>query len=269
MRTAFIAWQSPTTRSWFTVGRLSSRDHRYRFDYTHGAEDAADAGFRPFSAFPDLDVSYESERLFPFFANRLLSPSRREFGDFVQWVSPHESEDDPIALLAGSGGQRMTDSLELFPQPEQRNGWYHLHFFVHGLGHMPTAAARRAEDLRPGERLLILKDVQNPADRNALVLRTEAQREQDYFALGFVPRYLTDDLAPVLEESSARVEVLRVNGPPAPVQFRVLCCARVRPPEGHGLLEGREYLPINEDCRASSESMVLRERRQGDLKGSP
>jgi len=267
MKTLFVAWQSPTERSWFTVGRLRSRGERFRFDYTHGVEAAGEVGFRPFSAFPDLHVSYESERLFPFFANRLLSRSRREYEDFVRWVSPHELEDDPVALLARSGGTRMTDSLELYPQPEQDNGWYHLHFFVHGLSHLPAAAANRAEQLQEGEHLLILKDVQNPQDRNALVLRTEERNEQDFFFMGFVPRYLAQDVAPILEESSARATVVRLNPPPTPIQFRILCCFRIRPPAGHRLFRGREFLPINEDAPSPASrrtrSRVGRSRRSG------
>lgn len=256
MRTLFVAWQSPAERSWFTVGRLCSRDHRYRFEYTWGAIDGQEAGFHPFSAFPDLQVSYESERLFPFFANRLLSRSRREFNDFVRWVSPHEIEDDPIALLARSGGQRMTDSLELFPEPEKQNGWYHLHFFIHGMSHMPGTSANRAEALEPGERLLIMKDVQNPVDENAMVLRTAEHYHQDFFFMGFLPRYLAQDLAPLIEHSPANVEVIRVNPPPAPIQFRVLCCSRFRPPKGHGLFEGREFTPVSQGDQAARRAHI-------------
>lgn len=247
MRTLYVAWQSPTERSWFTVGRLCSRYGRFRFDYTYGAEVAGRAGFRPFSAFPDLYVSYESERLFPFFANRLLSRSRREYHEFVHWVSPHELDDDPVGLLARSGGTRMTDSLELFPEPVRENGRYSLHFFAHGLSHMPAAAASRAERLNEGEGLLLLKDVQNPYDKHALVLRTEDRSDQDFFFMGFVPRYLAQEVSPMLEDSVARVQVIRVNLPPAPVQFRILCRFQIRPPTGQSLLDGEEFLPLNED----------------------
>jgi hypothetical protein len=256
MNTLFVAWRSSTERSWFTVGRLSSHAGRFRFDYTHGTKQASRAGFQAFSAFPDLFVTYESERLFPFFANRLLSRSRREFDDFVRWVSPHDMEEDPIALLARSGGHRKTDSLELFPEPKKVNGWYHLHFFAHGLSHMPVAAGHRAERLQESERLLILKDVQNPFDSNALVLRTEERNDQDFFFMGFVPRYLAKDVSPILEASSAKVRVIRVNPPPAPIQFRVLCCLKMRPPEGSQLFSGEEFIPLNADRRAAYKSAI-------------
>lgn len=257
--TLYVAWQSPIDRSWFTVGRLSSNGDKFRFEYTAGAEEARERGFSPFSAFPDVLVSYESERLFPFFGNRLLSRSRREYSDFVKWVSAHEASYDPVVLLARSGGTRMTDSLALFPKPESdEKGHYHLHFFVHGLSHMPPSAARRAEQFQTGEKLLILKDVQNPVDRRALMLRTEGVYEQDIHFLGFFPRYLAREIAPVLEQTEfAPVQVLRVNPPPAPIQYRVLCCFQIHPPADVRLFEGREFMPLTQ-VRPQSARWTLR-----------
>jgi hypothetical protein len=261
MNTLYVAWQSPIDRSWFTVGKLSSNGDKFRFEYTAGAEEAREKGFSPFSAFPDLLVSYESERLFPFFGNRLLSRSRREYSDFVQWVSGHEPSDDPVVLLARSGGTRMTDSLELFPKPElDEKGDFHLHFFVHGLSHMPVSAASRAERLQPGERLLILKDVQNSIDRRALMLRTEGDREQDIYYLGYFPRYLAREIAPVLEQTEyAPVHVLQVNPPPAPIQYRVLCCFQIHPPAAVRLFEGDEFMPLTQTNRPWGRVQRLRE----------
>jgi hypothetical protein len=244
--TLYVAWQSPKERSWFTVGQLSYALKRYRFRYTKGALLAYSHGFVEFSAFPDLYVTYESDRLFPFFGNRLLSRSRREYADFVRWVSHHESSNDPMALLAGSGGTRMTDSLELFPKPElDQNGHYHVHFFLHGLSHMPASAAVRAEQLEEGERLLIMKDVQNTVDPLALMLRTQGSYEQDIYFVGYFPRYFAREFSPVLEDSKyAPVQVLRVNRPPAPIQFRVMCCFQVKPPADAKLFGGDEFIPL-------------------------
>lgn len=249
----FVAWQSPAQRLWFTVGKLTSADGRFRYNYTRGAALAKDSGFKPFTAFPDLLVSYESERLFPFFKNRLLSRSRREYSDFVRWVSGHEKSHDPIILLARSGGIRMTDSLELFPKPERdERGHFHLHFFAHGLRYMPASAAKRAEELRRGDRLLIMKDFQNPADPQALMLRTEGKYEQDIYFTGYFPRYLAGDVAPYIEDPGwGPVRVLRVNPPPAPIQYRVMCCFEFHPPENARLFEGEEFMEMNSTRQAA------------------
>jgi hypothetical protein len=246
MNELFVAWQSPTDRTWFTVGSLASNAGRYRFEYTRGAELAQSSGFTAFSAFPDLFVSYESDRLFPFFANRLLSPNRPEYSEFVRWVSHHEVIHEPVLLLGQSGGTRMTDTLELFPKPElDDKGHYHLHFFIHGLSHMPGSAAKRAEELVPGERLLIMKDLQNSSDPHALMLRTEGKHDRDIYFLGFFPRYLARDLSPVLDSAKwAPVQVLRVNRAPAPVQYRVKCCFQIHLPAGPRLFTGEEFMPM-------------------------
>jgi hypothetical protein len=71
------------------------------------------------------------------------------------------------------------------------------------------------------------------------------ESDQDVYFVGYVPRYLAQDISPVLEMShNARITVLRVNPPPAPVQFRVLCCFVIQPPAGVQLFEGEEFSPI-------------------------
>lgn len=256
----YVAWQSPTERSWFTVGKLTYGP-RYQFHYTRGAMAAQESGFEPFSAFPDLLVSYESERLFPFFGNRLLSRSRSEYRDFVRWVSHHETSDDPIVLLAQSGGTRMTDSLELFPKPQvDEHGHYHIHFFAHGLSHMPASAAKRAEELKEGDSLLVMKDIQNPSDARALMLRTDGQYERDVYFVGYFPRYLAADVSGVIEHTRfAPVRVLRVNPPPAPLQYRVMCCFELHPPDGARLFAGEEFMPMAAPKRPTTRMRKLRQ----------
>src|SRR5947209_6759948 len=116
----FLAWRDPETGSWYPVGRLQNLGDRYEFVYTRGALRAQRAaGFCPFPGFPDIGSAYESEELFPLFANRLLARGRAEYADFIEWMSVSESEADPVVLLARSGGQRATDTLEVFPCPER------------------------------------------------------------------------------------------------------------------------------------------------------
>ena len=252
MTTAFLAWRAPETRGWYTIGRLRVEDDRGRadpaangdgrsafmFEYTGGALDAhREAGFAPLASFPDLHARYVSDELFPLFANRLLPRSRPDYGDYVEWLTVPEGRNDPIALLARSTAHRATDALELYPAPEpEPDGTVVLHFFVHGLRHFPPAAIERAERLRAGESLLLMHDFQNRHDARALMLRTAEHEATDIHALGFCPRYIARDVLDLVARTrdageaagAVRVEVVRVNPPPAPVWFRVLCrlCAR-------------------------------------------
>jgi hypothetical protein len=248
MKKLFLAWQVPVSRRWFTIGRLTSDGRVYRFGYTRGAEEARrEADFKPLIAFPDLSVEYESEELFPLFSNRLLSRSRPEYSDFVKWLNVPEHENDPMGLLARSGGQRVTDTLEVFPCPEPSdNGEFVSHFFLRGLSHMPPASADRAGDLQGGEELLLAHDFQNPRDPRALLLRTAEKRPRDVFLLGYCPRYLLDDTNQLLKcnQNLVRVTVERVNPPPAPIQLRVMCRLVMRWADGHEPFSGSEYQPL-------------------------
>ena len=70
-----------------------------------------------------------------------MRPSRPDYQDYIQWLNIPQHEDEPIAILARSGGRKATDTFELFPCPERNeDGFYHLHFFVHGLRYMPECS---------------------------------------------------------------------------------------------------------------------------------
>ena len=222
MKTLFLAWQDPITRSWFPIGRLTFDQGEYRFVYTYGAIEAqAKCGFQPLLSFPSLNKVYTSVELFPLFSNRLIRRSRPEYQDFVQWLNIPQHEDDPIAILARSGGSKVTDHLEVFPCPEpDENGLYHIHFFVHGLRHLPHYASERINHTKPGELLWLSHEIQNPYDSNALTLNTE-----DHHILGYCPRYLAADALKLLQRDPAlvHVHVERLNPAPTPLQFSLLC----------------------------------------------
>ena len=63
-------------------------------------------------------------------------------------------------------------------------------------------------------------DVQNKVDSRALILRTEELQ-----FVGFCPRYLTHDFFELIAQFPQKVSVMveRVNLPPTPLQFRLLC----------------------------------------------
>jgi len=222
LKTLFLAWQDPTSRTWFPVGRLTHEGGIYYFSYLQGAIEAKEkANFQPLWSFPDIHHGYSSTELFPIFANRLLRPSRPDYKDFVQWLNMPEQQDDPIALLARSGGKRKTDSFEVFPCPERDDqGNYHIHFFAHGLRHFPEEIQQYVQSLQLGTPLLVAHDVQNKFDSRALILRTE-----DLHFVGYCPRYLTQDFFELICQFPLQVKVTveRVNPPPTPLQFRLLC----------------------------------------------
>jgi hypothetical protein len=254
--TLYLAWQDPVGRSWFPIGRLSMHPAGYEFAYTHGAREARSAGFLPLPGFPDLHGVYYSAELFPVFSNRLLPRSRPEFNEYVRWLSVPEPVEDPFVLLARGGGHRVTDTFEVFPQPElDEAGNYHIHFFVHGLRHFSQSSQLRAAQLTAGERLYLMHDLQNPWDRNALVLRTAETKPGDLHLVGFCPRYLSQDVVELglaVGQDEPEVVVHRVNSPPAPIQFRVLCRLSISASGGYRPFSSSLYQPIPSDALAAA-----------------
>lgn len=248
MKLLFLAWQDPgVLRRWYPIGRLTETDGCYQFVYTQGAIDAKEVGFCPLLSFPDLSAAYESSELFPLFSNRVLSPTRPDYAEFVEWLSLPEGEENPFALLARSGGKRATDTLAVFPCPEMdADGLYHIHLFIHGLSHLSESSIARAATLKPGEPLLVMRDIQNPKEPKALLVRTSETVPGDMHFIGYFPQYLIDDMALLLDapESSPnaiKVVVERVNPAHVPVQFRVLCCVSMKWPEGFRPFESSAY----------------------------
>ncbi len=248
MKTLYLAWRNPHDRSWYPIGRLRAGGAEYVFQYTQGVLRArAEAGFQPLAAFPDFGAEYRSPALFSLFTNRLLPRSRPEYGQFIEWLHVPETDAEPFLILARSGGRRTTDTLEVFAAPEpDSSGEATLYFFIHGARYVPEESAGRGERLTPGEPLMLMHDLQNAHDGNALALRTAEKAPRDLHLLGFCPRYLSEELLPVLREEPKhfRVEVVRVNPPPAPSQMRILCSLRMPMSAASKLFRAAAYQPL-------------------------
>lgn len=220
MKALFVAWQNPTTRQWAPVGRLTHEGGAYKFVYTKGAKECE--GFEPFGRMRDLDAAYVSDTLFPLFANRLLPKSRPEYGDYLRWLGLDETSHNELEVLARSGGVRATDTLQIFPCPEfTKERLYEVYFFSHGLRHLIPQNQNRVADLRSGERLFLMQDLQNEHDAMALLLRTG----DPISIVGYCPRYYSADFSRLLgavNKERVRVTVEKVNHD-APIQLRLLC----------------------------------------------
>jgi len=218
-RTIFLTWQDDETRRWYPVARLQKRDGLYELAYTRGAHEAR--SFVPFGSMSDLERVYRSETLFALFANRILRASRPEYPAYLRWLNLDERDPDPLELLARSGGQRLTDTLQTYPCPERTpDGKVEMIFFCHGIRYMHSQVVEAISGLRDGQPLLPLADVLNPADDDAVAFRTT----EPAMMVGYCPRYLTSDLRVLWteERASFRAAVEKVNKD-APVQFRLLC----------------------------------------------
>jgi len=213
---------------YFPVGHLKhvsdEGEQYYEFTYIKGVSNAIEHNFEPFLAFPKFNETYRSKELFSFFRNRILPSSRSDYFEYVSNLGLPPENSSLIEILARSGGRRATDSVELFSLPRSNSVpgekcLVNYFFLAHGLRHMRDCAQELAETLKCEDKLFIMHDLQNPVDKDALILRTE-----DYCCVGFLPRYLLTDFWEFLKTDDAiKVFVEKLNPPPAPTQQRILC----------------------------------------------
>ncbi|NHZ35050.1 HIRAN domain-containing protein [Massilia rubra] len=244
MKQLYVAWQQPSSGEWIPVACLEQTvSGGYRLNYTQGACRASN--FLPFSGLRRLDVVYESDALFPIFSNRLISKSRPEFSDNLRWLGLEKGSNDPMSILALTGGIRGTDSLELFRPPEMsKDGEYRLDFFARSLSFLPGETIALIDKLEEGANLFLMQDSQNRHDPYALTLRTE----NPIFLAGFCPKYYVKDLGKLLQgaRSTLAVKVTCVN-PDAPLNMRLRCTVSAKAPmDFSALSEEDDFKPFSE-----------------------
>lgn len=243
MNSLFVAWRPPMPEQtgWRPVGRLEHDGDLYRFWYTQGARKP---GFHPFAQMEKLEQVYESEELFPLFANRLLSKSRPEYEAYLRWSGfDIENPPDPILILGVTEGIRQTDAVEVFPCPvPDSEGCYFNKFFLHGIRWLPDTVLVRIGKLEADEPLKLMLDVQNDHDPRAVAVRTEAER----MLIGHVPRYLAHDVWHLVQQCGSdfiELYVERLNMD-APLQNRLLCRMHACWPDDFRPCSSEDFAPI-------------------------
>ena len=243
MKTLFMAWQArDATRAWFPIGRLDVDEalSNYSFEYTGGALKAQLNGFAPLLAFPKFDEKYTSSSLFPLFQNRLISRTRADFDEYIHSLAMADGASvNPLEVLAVSGGERKTDSLQIFPKIELTvDRKFSTRFFVHGTRHLLPMAWERVSRLKVDEALHIALEMGNPVGGIAVQIQSD-----DYVMLGWSPRYLVDDLAQSLVTNRCDLKALvrRVNGSDIPFERRLLVELSGCYPEGNDPMTSPDY----------------------------
>ncbi|MBI5432161.1 MAG: HIRAN domain-containing protein [Planctomycetes bacterium] len=239
-----MTWQEPLHAGYFPIARiveLGSRP-RYEFGYIQGVRDALARGFHPFHGMASIDAVYRSHELHPMLANRLMPASRQEYARYVESLGL-EPGAQPLEILARSGGTRLTDSFEVFSPPaldRVRQQWRYT-FPVRGIRFV-AAAEDAIRQLRSGDRLWCMLDLQNEHDPLAIALRTE-----DKAVVGYIPRYLNEDVRRLIE-GEVRVSVALVNPAPFPVEVRLICELTADAVPDFAPFATERYQPISSDA---------------------
>lgn len=185
----YVAWQSQALRSWHTVGVLThTPEEGYLFRYVRGALAAREVGFPGISSFPDMDRTYQSDDLFAFFANRIISSARPQYAVLLQQVAmeapTHESKspDYVFDFLSRTRGWRTTDTYEMFAPVQATPKGFRWDFFTRGLSHTDKANRERWTRDAPTLPLRAVLDFHNGFDRRAIIII-----DDQHSSLGFVP----------------------------------------------------------------------------------
>jgi hypothetical protein len=240
-RRLYVSWRDPNG-SIHPIGILVRRpapqgDH-YTFAYLKLAERLDE--FTPLPGFPDLHRRYDSEVLFPVFANRAMPRTRPEFDALAARVEL-SGDADPFEVMARSGGRRATDRIEVFSGPAHtRDGRASTLFFVRGIRHV-SGAEEAVGGLVPGDRLVLVDDPANEYNPRAVLLRVSDGRQ-----VGWVPDYLVEHIHELrdLNHAEPSVTVEHVNDESAPPHLRLLCRLDAPWPSGYEPFSDARFQPL-------------------------
>ncbi len=254
MNHLYVASQNVDTREWVPVAELREVSDGYELRYINGARRLP--GFSGLSRMQAFDKVYYSKSLFPFFANRLISKSRPEYGSYLRWLGLEAMPTTPLEVLAITGGVRATDSYVIVAPPRMTDVGIELDFFPRGLRYLSASALAEVMRVEQGSTIYVMKDAQNQHDPEALALRTERPNPA---LIGYVPRYYAPGLHRLLDVPSAamRCVVKRVN-PDAPLDMKLLVSMSAVPPAGFELFSDVEdFLPLasSQTQRLSAEAL--------------
>lgn len=225
-----VSWQHPDVRAMEPVGVLSFDGATYRFEYLERARTLD--GFQPLLGFPEIGRLYESDELFPLFAQRAMDPRRPDFERYVRDLAL-DATSSPWEQIARSGGGREGDTLQLFPVPRFVDGSWHCYFLASGVRYMMSKSVRidgedrgsyslpQLEDLLSGlkaqEPLSIHSESENNWSSFALLLATS-----DGQPLGYVPHLLVEALQAPVASGAVQMAVEQVNPADAGWHMRLL-----------------------------------------------
>lgn len=250
MKTLFLAWglhRSDVSigsgcTHWFPIGRLDGEPEQswFRFAYTRGVFAAqANVGFQPLAAFPRLDRVYESKELFSLFQNRLISPKREDYPEYLDRLDLSPEQADPFEILAISGGDKQTDNLEVFPELQTRlDGTFSCRFFLRGWDCLSASTQDRLQRLQADEPLQVSVGLNHPLTGPTVQLQTT----DDSLMLGWAPRYLMRDVAQAVASGLGyfHARVVQLNQPPSPRRQRVLVELNGVFPAGYELMKNEQ-----------------------------
>ena len=271
-RRLIVAWQDPVDRLIQPVGMLSFDGQTYSYSYIRNALKMPE--FRPFLGFPHLWGRYQSDSLFPLFAQRAMTPRRP---DFTRWVSRLGLSDDasPWEQIARSGGRREGDRIQLFPVPTIADGHMRCDFLVHGMRHVLEHELRVGNGLRPppsrqelenrlsqlkvGDCLKLVDEPSNAYNPQAILATAD-----DSFPLGWIPNLLVEEIHRVPDREGVNATIRAINGPEAGWHLRLLGTLTADVPKDFDIFDDVRWESLAECPHSHIGVASMAGTRQGD-----
>ncbi|MEV8606878.1 HIRAN domain-containing protein [Amycolatopsis sp. NPDC051373] len=234
IRRMAVGWQHPVTRAVDAVGLLEFDGTQHRFRYLRRASRVS--GFRPFIGFARLDGVYESEALFPLFAQRAMSPRRPDYSQYLRSLDLDDTA-STWEQIARTEGRLAGDTIHLVPEPTVGpDGSTAGCFLVAGIRHrMPDQDRRDAilGSLQPGSKLFLRDEPDNPVNPRAILVS-----QYEKIDIGWVPNMLVEYVHKVRNSGDCRIQVRHVNGAESPVHMRLLAEIRGKVMPGYEAFSG-------------------------------
>lgn len=246
-----VLWQHPETREIVPIGRFARHGRRFSFAYTRAAEQVA--GFRPLPGLERLRSRYESDRIPAVFDQRVMSPDRPDYGEYLGTLGLDAAQATPWEQIVESGGNRAGDTLQFMQLPHVVGGRAQARFLANGMSHITdellrlpgreASVTRRQQEqalvgLRIGDQVTLEPELDNPIDPFAVLLTSEG------VPLGWVPRALSASFRELMAGGSLWAIVHRVGGPQTPHHLRLALDLDVPAPAGFAFDRDERWTPL-------------------------
>jgi hypothetical protein len=199
-----VTRRDPATRRYNAIGFLDRVTDGYEFTYLTSA--IAEPGFVPLVGFSDVNRRYHRPRLFPSFAERVISAKRPDRPDYLARLRL-QPDAGPWEILSASGGYREGDAVELISMPtfDAATRRTTARFLAHGVRYIEPRASQHISTLQPGDQLQLRPEPRNRVNPNAIQITDGA------LELGYVPDPLVRYVADVLGGGASTLSVVMAN----------------------------------------------------------
>ncbi|AXE39959.1 hypothetical protein [Acidipropionibacterium virtanenii] len=234
-----VMWQHPETMAILPIGRFGYDGELYTFNYTRQAAEIQ--GLRPLPELRDLHRTYRSAQMPLVFEQRVMSPRRPDFDDYLSRIGLLPENATPWEQIVHSGGTRVGDTLQFMQMPEVRNGRAHARFFANGIRHVPEMprdvggrvikVTRDSQEaalcaLNPGDLVELQPEHGNRIDARACLIVADGT------PVGWVPMAISSDVRRLMSPEDLSARVARIAPASSPAHTRLVVDLDVPAPEG-------------------------------------